>query len=118
MLMTELNNTFFIENNSSSDEKNISDDEVISNFDDIEDDTQSFVENFNKIQFKGLDKNARDIVIKGLFYVSVYRDYIQAYKEKHGEEKCVVSETTFRRTWKFLMPSLQFMSPKSDLCEI
>lgn len=295
--LAELNNTFFIENNSSSDEKSISDDEVISNFDDIEDDTQSLVENFNemrinnlefvensdsyiedkvyddiklkikeffdkgkctcnpkcfekigyerflarRMEFEGLDKNARDMVIKGQLiafqqdentkkktannrkifrfkycfnnstpicrgtyqalvgvghtyldniikhlreygleerihgntgkipnnknrvevnydiaceihnflknysdihglpspgrslnkitmpvvflptncsYVSVYRDYIQAYKEKHGEEKCVVSETTFRRTWKSLMPSLQFMSPKSDLCEI
>ncbi|RGB28919.1 hypothetical protein C1646_767246, partial [Rhizophagus diaphanus] len=52
--LAELNNTFFIENNSSSDEKSISDDEVISNFDDIEDDTQSLVENFNEMRINNL----------------------------------------------------------------
>ena len=35
--LEELNNTFFIENDSSSDEKNVSDNEVNPNFDDVED---------------------------------------------------------------------------------
>lgn len=50
-------------------------------------------------------------------YASVYRDYIQAYKEKHEIETRVIAESTFIKIWKSLIPSLQFMSPKSDLCE-
>jgi hypothetical protein len=50
-------------------------------------------------------------------YASVYRDYVQAYKEKHGTETRVMGRTTFNNIWKALIPSLQFMSPKSDLCE-
>lgn len=51
-------------------------------------------------------------------YASVYRDYVRAYKEKYyEEEKRIICETTFRDSWRLLMPSLQFMSPKSDLCE-
>uniref|UniRef100_U9UWU0 Uncharacterized protein n=1 Tax=Rhizophagus irregularis (strain DAOM 181602 / DAOM 197198 / MUCL 43194) TaxID=747089 RepID=U9UWU0_RHIID len=294
--LAELNNTFFIENDSSSDEKSISDNEIIPNVNDIEDDTQSLVENFNKmhlnnfefmensdsyiedkvyvdiklkvkeffdkgkctcnfkcfekigyerfltrrIEFEALNKDMRNMVIKGQLmafqhdentkkvtannrkffhfkycfnnstpichstyqalvgvghsyldnvikhlrefgfeerihgntgnvpknmihvevnydmvceiynflknysdihglpspgrklnkitmpvvflptnfsYASVYRDYTQAYKEQYGEEKRILSERTFRRTWKSLMPSLQFMSPKSDLCD-
>ncbi|CAB5132601.1 unnamed protein product [Rhizophagus irregularis] len=49
-------------------------------------------------------------------YASVYYDYTQAYKKQYGEKKCILSERTFRRTWKSLMPSLQFMSSKSNLC--
>src|SRR6266498_4776437 len=50
-------------------------------------------------------------------YLSVYRDYVQAYKNEYEEEKRVIAESTFRKTWKVLIPSLQFMSSKSDLCE-
>ncbi|UZO25914.1 uncharacterized protein OCT59_018169 [Rhizophagus irregularis] len=49
-------------------------------------------------------------------YASVYYDYTQAYKKQYGEKKCILSERTFRRTWKSLMQSLQFMSSKSNLC--
>ncbi|GES76155.1 hypothetical protein GLOIN_2v1484099 [Rhizophagus clarus] len=50
-------------------------------------------------------------------YISVYRDYVQVYKNEYEDEADVISEKTFKRIWKALMPSLQFMSPKSDLCE-
>ena len=50
-------------------------------------------------------------------YYSVYRDYVVAYKDKHGIEARVMVESTFTKIWKALMPELQFMSPKSDLCE-
>jgi hypothetical protein len=50
-------------------------------------------------------------------YSSVYRDYVQAYKEKHEPEIHVMAESTFVKIWKSLIPLLQFMSPKSNLCE-
>lgn len=50
-------------------------------------------------------------------YASVYRDYVQAYKDEHGSEIRIIAKTTFINTWKTLIPSLQFMSPKSDLCD-
>ncbi|CAG8709049.1 22668_t:CDS:2, partial [Gigaspora rosea] len=50
-------------------------------------------------------------------YASVYRDYVQAYKEKYGNDVCVLAESTFTNIWKSLMPLLQFMSAKADLCE-
>ncbi|CAG8784596.1 25813_t:CDS:1, partial [Dentiscutata erythropus] len=50
-------------------------------------------------------------------YTSVYRDYVQAYKDKHGSDAHIMSESTFTNIWKSLIPSLQFMSAKSDLCE-
>ncbi|CAG8819458.1 43357_t:CDS:2 [Gigaspora margarita] len=50
-------------------------------------------------------------------YASVYRDYVQAYKDKYGEDTRVLAESTFTNIWKSLMPSLQFMSAKTDLCE-
>lgn len=40
-----------------------------------------------------------------------------AYKDKYGIETRVIVESTFTKIWKVLMPELQFMSPKSDLCE-
>src|SRR6266542_2427232 len=33
------------------------------------------------------------------------------------EEACVIAESTFTKIWKILIPSLQFMTSKSDLCE-
>ncbi|PKB93283.1 hypothetical protein RhiirA5_415157, partial [Rhizophagus irregularis] len=53
--LAELNNTFFIENDSSSDEKSISDNEIIPNVNDIEDDTQSLVENFNEMHLNNFE---------------------------------------------------------------
>lgn len=50
-------------------------------------------------------------------YASVYHYYVQAFKEEYEEEKHMICESTFRNIWRSLMPSLQFMSPKSDLCE-
>ncbi|CAG8801562.1 24416_t:CDS:1, partial [Dentiscutata erythropus] len=50
-------------------------------------------------------------------YASIYRDYVQAYKDKYGNNIRVMSKTTFISIWKILIPSLQFMSLKSDLCE-
>lgn len=50
-------------------------------------------------------------------YSSVHRDYEQAYKDKHGSEAHVIGKTAFINVWKSVIPSLQFMSPKSDLCE-
>jgi len=50
-------------------------------------------------------------------YASVYRDYVQVYKDKYEREACVIAESTFTKIWKTLIPSLQFMIPKSDLCE-
>ncbi|KAF0386965.1 chaperonin: PROVISIONAL [Gigaspora margarita] len=50
-------------------------------------------------------------------YALVYRDYVQAAKGKYGKDVRVIAESTFTNIWKALIPSLQFMSPKSDLCE-
>ncbi|CAG8613542.1 3539_t:CDS:1, partial [Scutellospora calospora] len=49
-------------------------------------------------------------------YISVYRDYTQAYKDKYGDVR-VISKSTFTNIWKALILSLQFMSSKSDLYE-
>ncbi|EXX63419.1 hypothetical protein GLOIN_2v1769618 [Rhizophagus irregularis DAOM 181602=DAOM 197198] len=38
-------------------------------------------------------------------------------KEKHEPEIRVMVESTFVKIWKSLIPSLQFMSSKSNLCE-
>ena len=67
--------------------------------------------NFNKISIPVI------FLPTSFSYASVYRDYIQACKDEYGEEAHIISETTFRDIWKVLMPSLQFISPKSDLCE-
>ncbi|CAG8500551.1 9137_t:CDS:2, partial [Scutellospora calospora] len=50
-------------------------------------------------------------------YASVYHDYVRAYKDKHGEDTRVIAEFIFINIWKALILSLQFMSPKFDLCE-
>ncbi|CAG8729550.1 17636_t:CDS:2, partial [Dentiscutata erythropus] len=50
-------------------------------------------------------------------YASVYRDYVQACKDKYGKDVRILAESTFTNIWKLLMPSLQFMSLKTDLCE-
>jgi hypothetical protein len=50
-------------------------------------------------------------------YASVYRDYVEAYKDEHGSEARVIAKNSFINVWKSVIPSLQFMSPKSDLCE-
>ncbi|GET00086.1 hypothetical protein GLOIN_2v1769618 [Rhizophagus clarus] len=55
--------------------------------------------------------------LKNYSNVHVYCDYIQAYKKKHEPGIRVISESTFVKIWKSLIPSLQFMFSKSDLCE-
>ncbi|KAF0544999.1 chaperonin: PROVISIONAL [Gigaspora margarita] len=40
---------------------------------------------------------------------------IRAYKDTYNENIHVIAESTFTNIWKALMPSLQFMTPKSDL---
>jgi hypothetical protein len=67
--------------------------------------------NFNKISMPIV------FFLTSYSYISVYRDYVQGYKNKYEEEKHVITGSTFCKTWKVLISSLQFMSPKSDLCE-
>jgi hypothetical protein len=67
--------------------------------------------NFNKISMPVV------FLLTNCSYASVYREYIQAHKDKYEETVRVMAERTFCHTWKMLMPSLQFMSLKSDLCE-
>ncbi|CAG8761836.1 16533_t:CDS:2, partial [Cetraspora pellucida] len=55
--------------------------------------------------------------LKNYSNIHVYNDYVRAYKDKHREDTRVMAESTFINIWKALIPSLQFMSPKSDLCE-
>jgi hypothetical protein len=68
---------------------------------------------------RNLNKTSMPVVFlpTSYSYASVYRDYIHAYKNEHGIEVQVICKTTFCRIWKLLIPSLQFMSSKSDLCE-
>src|SRR3954454_16305353 len=40
-------------------------------------------------------------------YYSVYRDYVIAYKDKHGIEARIMVESTFTKMWKALIPELQ-----------
>ncbi|CAG8477986.1 13236_t:CDS:2, partial [Gigaspora margarita] len=50
-------------------------------------------------------------------YASVYRDYVQAFKDEYGNDVCIIAESMFTNVWKALLLSLQFISPKTDLCE-
>ncbi|CAG8801957.1 38540_t:CDS:2, partial [Gigaspora margarita] len=67
---------------------------------------------------KHRDFYASYISSKSYSYASVYRDYIQAFKVEHKNETRIIAESTFTKLWKTLIPLLQFMSPKSDLCEV
>ena len=40
-------------------------------------------------------------------YSVVYHDYVQAFKDQHGNETRIISETAFVKIWKLLIPSLQ-----------
>ncbi|CAG8593005.1 1388_t:CDS:2 [Dentiscutata erythropus] len=51
-------------------------------------------------------------------YALVYRNYIQACKDKYSKNARILAESTFTNIWKSLMPSLQFMFSKTDLCEM
>ncbi|CAG8826710.1 25299_t:CDS:2, partial [Gigaspora margarita] len=63
-------------------------------------------------------KNMNHIEVNyDLAYASVYRDYVHACKDKYGKDICILAKSTFTNIWKSLMPSLQFMSSKTDLCE-
>ncbi|GBC03703.1 hypothetical protein RclHR1_05270012 [Rhizophagus clarus] len=84
----------------------------------------NFLKNYADVHgLPSLGRNFNKISIPVIFlptsfsYASVYRDYVEACKDKYEEETHINCETTFRDTWKVLMPSLQFISPKSDLCE-
>ncbi|CAG8497290.1 9232_t:CDS:2, partial [Scutellospora calospora] len=44
-------------------------------------------------------------------------NYDLACKDKYGKDARILAESTFTNIWKSLMPSLQFMSSKTDLCE-
>ncbi|CAG8840539.1 44639_t:CDS:2, partial [Gigaspora margarita] len=56
-----------------------------------------------------------NIACKVFNYAFIYRDYVKAYKDKYREDVRVIAESTFTNIWKALIPSFQFMSPKSDL---
>ncbi|RIA92734.1 hypothetical protein C1645_820238 [Glomus cerebriforme] len=52
--------------------------------------------------------------------LSLWSQKRKAYKEKYETERSevrVIVKQTFVNIWESLIPSLQFMSPKSDLCE-
>ncbi|CAG8753417.1 2489_t:CDS:2 [Dentiscutata erythropus] len=50
-------------------------------------------------------------------YASVYRNYVQACKDKYSKDARILAKSTFINIWKSLMPSLQFIFSKTDLCE-
>jgi hypothetical protein len=84
----------------------------------------NFLKNYSKIHGlpspgRNFGKISMPVVFLPTSYshASVYRDYIEAYENEHGKGIRVIAESTFRKIWKLLIPSLQFMSPKSDLCE-
>jgi hypothetical protein len=91
---------------------------------DIACDVYLFLKNYSNVHglsLPGRYCNENDIPVVFLptsfSYSSVYHNYVQAYKEKHESEARIMAESAFINTWKSLMPSLQFMSLKSDLCE-
>ncbi|GES76447.1 hypothetical protein GLOIN_2v1838883 [Rhizophagus clarus] len=92
------------------------------------------------LEFECLDKNMRDMAIKGQLMAfqntnnrktsrfkycfnsnlpichTTYEVLVGVvYKNEYGTEAHVIAESTFRKIWKLLIPSLQFMTPKSDL---
>ncbi|PKK55744.1 hypothetical protein RhiirC2_759461, partial [Rhizophagus irregularis] len=90
----ELNNTFFIENDSSSDEKSISDNEIIPNVNDIEDDTQSLVENFNEMHLNNFEfMENSDSYIEDKVYV----DIKLKVKEFFDKGKCTCNSKCFEK---------------------
>ncbi|PKC17578.1 hypothetical protein RhiirA5_346049, partial [Rhizophagus irregularis] len=104
----ELNNTFFIENDSSSDEKSISDNEIIPNVNDIEDDTQSLVENFNEMHLNNFEfMENSDSYIEDKVYVDIklkVKDFFDKGKctcnskcfEKIGYESTPICRSTYQ----------------------
>ena len=107
--LEELNNTFFIENDSSSDEKNVSDNEVNPNFDDIEDDIQSIVENFNEMHL-----NNYEFVENSDSYIKdkVYDDMKLKVKEFFDKGKCSCNSKCFEKIGyeRFLTRRIEFES--------
>ncbi|UZO12804.1 uncharacterized protein OCT59_004320 [Rhizophagus irregularis] len=73
--------------------------------------------NMKRIEVNYDVANDVQVFLKNYSNVHVYRDYVNAYKDKYGAETRVMVKQTFINIWKSLMQSLQFMSPKSDLCE-
>ncbi|PKY62569.1 hypothetical protein RhiirA4_527648, partial [Rhizophagus irregularis] len=105
--LAELNDTFFIENNSSSDEKSVSDNEVISNFSDIEEDTQNLDENFNEMHL-----NSHEFVENNDSYIEdkVYDDIKLKVKEFFDKGKCSCNPKCFEKIGyeRFLTRRMEF----------
>ncbi|PKK47984.1 hypothetical protein RhiirC2_761752, partial [Rhizophagus irregularis] len=106
-VLAELNNTFFIENNSSSDEKSISDNEVIPNVNDVEDDTQSLVENFNEMHL-----NSFEFMENSDSYIEdkVYDDIKLKVKGFFDKGKCTCNPKCFEKIGyeRFLTRQMEF----------
>ncbi|CAB4491667.1 unnamed protein product [Rhizophagus irregularis] len=112
--LAELNNTFFIENDSSSDEKSISDNEIIPNVNDIEDDTQSLVENFNKMHLNNFEfMENSDSYIEDKVYV----DIKLKVKEFFDKGKCTCNFKCFEKIGyeRFLTRRIEFEALNKDM---
>ena len=112
--LEELNSTFFIENNSSSDEKNVSDNEVNPKFDDVEDGTQSLVENFNEMHL-----NNYEFVENFDSYIEdkVYNDIKLKVKEFFDKGKCSCNSKYFEKIGyeRFLTHQTEFESLNKNM---
>ncbi|PKK70580.1 hypothetical protein RhiirC2_866099 [Rhizophagus irregularis] len=112
--LAELNNTFFIENDSSSDEKSISDNEIIPNVNDIEDDTQSLVENFNEMHLNNFEfMENSDSYIEDKVYV----DIKLKVKEFFDKGKCTCNSKCFEKIGyeRFLTRRIEFEALNKDM---
>ncbi|PKC73669.1 hypothetical protein RhiirA1_437444 [Rhizophagus irregularis] len=112
--LAELNNTFFIENDSSSDEKSISDNEIIPNVNDIEDDTQSLVENFNEMHLNNFEfMENSDSYIEDKVYV----DIKLKVKEFFDKGKCTCNFKCFEKIGyeRFLTRRIEFEALNKDM---
>ncbi|PKY56564.1 hypothetical protein RhiirA4_428334 [Rhizophagus irregularis] len=92
--LAELNDIFFIENNSSSDEKSVLNNEVISNFSNVEEDTYNFDKNFNEIHL-----NSHEFVENNDSYIEnkVYDDIKLKVKEFFDKGKCSYNPKCFKK---------------------
>ncbi|CAB4476132.1 unnamed protein product [Rhizophagus irregularis] len=112
--LAELNNTFFIENNSSYDEISISDNEIIPNVNDIEDDTQSLVENFNEMHLNNFEfMENSDSYIED----KVYDDIKLKVKEFFDKGKCTCNSKYFEKIGykRFLTCRIEFEALNKDM---
>ncbi|CAB5173433.1 unnamed protein product [Rhizophagus irregularis] len=85
--LEELDNTFFVENNSSSDEKNISDSDDISDSDKIED----LVENFNEMHLNNFEfVENLDNYIEDKFYDNLKLKVKELFEKKNAHVILIV----------------------------